>query len=529
MSTMRFNKFMPLIKVDATNRTITGLITSERPDKTGEVCDYKSSKPYYQDWSNEFSKATGGHSMGNLREMHGLKAVGKFTDLLFDDSGKKITGTAKVVDDDAWNKCVEGVYTGFSHGGDYVGEPKKEGKYKRYTAKPTEISLVDNPCNSDAHFEFVKADGGVELRKFAQVAVEEDEEPVSDITVEKMTVVELTDLIKSTVEESLAKHDRRGASDVQPDDDTVCPHCGKNHSKCKCEKKAGAFCANCGKEHAKCKCEKKAGDRLEDKDEAGICPHCGEKDEKCKCDVEKLRRAWVAAHKAPTDAVKKAAIATVWKKKVHPAGPPSAEAMSLAVTSILAKTLSSRYDLTDAQTEQVFALDMEKGMNHLARMAQILLDTAWLKWSVSQEQSVETDSASILPASLQEDLSKMADTLVDMAKEETQELIANSQAGQPPDEPPMEQSSLNMLATVPGLFRAMPLGSAESELFKAMGEDGEEIELFKANPDYDDGYGGYEHTQPCLCHCPSCVAGNCAGCSAVDAMSVRGEEVAPTV
>jgi hypothetical protein len=161
-----FTKFVRLIKVDAAQREVYGVVTSEVPDKDGEICDYESTKPHYEQWSGEFARATSGKSLGNVREMHCHSAVGKVLDIVFDDPNKTIAVRARIVDDTAWAKCEEGVYTGFSHGGEYVGEPWPDGDFLRYTAKPTEISLVDNPCNPEAHFEYVKADGSVELRKF---------------------------------------------------------------------------------------------------------------------------------------------------------------------------------------------------------------------------------------------------------------------------------------------------------------------------------------------------------------------------
>jgi hypothetical protein len=163
---MAFLKFVPITKIDAAKREVYGVVTSETPDKDGEICDYASTVPHYQAWSAEFEKATEGKSKGNVREMHTHSAVGKVAELVCDDAAKTIAVRARIVDDEAWRKCQEGVYTGFSHGGEYVGEPKPDGVFKRYTARPTEISLVDNPCNPDAHFEYVKADGTVELRKF---------------------------------------------------------------------------------------------------------------------------------------------------------------------------------------------------------------------------------------------------------------------------------------------------------------------------------------------------------------------------
>jgi hypothetical protein len=160
-----FLKFIRLTKVDVAKREVYGVVTSEAPDKDGEICDYETTVPHYQAWSAEFEKSTDGKSLGNIREMHDNRAAGKVTCLEFDDVAREIRITAKIVDDDAWKKCEEGVYTGFSHGGEYV-KVWTDGGFRRYTAKPNEISLVDNPCNPEAHFEYVKADGTIELRKF---------------------------------------------------------------------------------------------------------------------------------------------------------------------------------------------------------------------------------------------------------------------------------------------------------------------------------------------------------------------------
>ena len=160
-----FRKFIPITKIDVAKREVYGVVTSEAVDKDGEICDYDSTAPYYRAWSAEIEKATEGKSLGNVREMHANKAAGKVVALEYDDAAKRIVVAAKIVDDDAWEKCQEGVYTGFSQGGEYV-KVWQDGQHHRYTARPSEISLVDNPCNPEAHFEYVKGDGSVEVRKF---------------------------------------------------------------------------------------------------------------------------------------------------------------------------------------------------------------------------------------------------------------------------------------------------------------------------------------------------------------------------
>jgi hypothetical protein len=160
--------FIPITKVDAAQRLVYGVATAEAPDRSGEICDYQTTKPLYEKWSGDIEKATGGKSLGNVRAMHGPVAAGKVTQISFNDEDKQIEICAKVVDDAEWKKVEEGVYTGFSQGGSYVKRWKdpENGDLMRYTADPTEVSLVDLPCLPDATFSMIKADGAVEMRKF---------------------------------------------------------------------------------------------------------------------------------------------------------------------------------------------------------------------------------------------------------------------------------------------------------------------------------------------------------------------------
>ena len=170
--------FLPLAKVDLDQRLVTGVATAEIPDRSGEICDYASSKPYFEKWSAEALAASGGKSMGAVRAMHGAVAAGKLTDIAFDDERKRVVVAAKIVDDDEWRKVTEGVYTGFSQGGRYVKRwPDEETGLIRYTAEPHEISLVDLPCLPDATFDVVK-DGMIEKRAFA--AQSRGRRPVGD-------------------------------------------------------------------------------------------------------------------------------------------------------------------------------------------------------------------------------------------------------------------------------------------------------------------------------------------------------------
>jgi hypothetical protein len=160
--------FFQLNKVDVVKREVYGRATQEVPDKSGEIFDYETSKPLFAAWSGEFEKSTDGKSLGNVRAMHKPIAAGKVTSIDFNDSEKAIDIVAKIVDDDEWKKVDEGVYTGFSIGGEYEKRwtDPTDPSLKRFTAKPTEISLVDNPCVPTAHFTMVKADGVSEERQF---------------------------------------------------------------------------------------------------------------------------------------------------------------------------------------------------------------------------------------------------------------------------------------------------------------------------------------------------------------------------
>jgi hypothetical protein len=215
MKTMK-NIFVPLTKVDAEQRLVYGTAAVEQLDKSGEIFDYTTSKPLFEKWSADINALSlpavqafgeSARSHGNLREMHGKLAAGKLAQPLgFDDLNKTIQVCAKVTDDKAWAKVQDGVYTGFSIGGDYdkIWEDTviKHGTRaaKRYTAQPTELSLVDNPCMPGATFSVVKADGSEELRKFTTVELGVEDIPRALYKVcEGLASVASPDAVKSDV------------------------------------------------------------------------------------------------------------------------------------------------------------------------------------------------------------------------------------------------------------------------------------------------------------------------------------------
>jgi hypothetical protein len=159
-----------ITKIDAAKREVHGVMAEEAPDKSGEIFDYATSKPYVKEWSDDaaLQTALAGQeiSYGNVRSQHNPKiAAGKLTSIDFDDADKKILVVARIVDNGEWAKVQEGVYTGFSIGGQYV-KRWADGRNIRYTARPTEVSIVDAPCMTGATFSMVKANGAVETRQF---------------------------------------------------------------------------------------------------------------------------------------------------------------------------------------------------------------------------------------------------------------------------------------------------------------------------------------------------------------------------
>ncbi len=166
--------FIPLSRVEEGERLVWGFL-DETPDRDGECFDYASSKPHFQQWSASLREASGGKNLGNMREMHSRAAAGGLVDIQFDDANKRIALCGRIVDDGAWAKVRAGVYTGFSPGGKL--DRFRAGGQRRYTAKPTELSLVDLPSNPNATFTMLKAAGGEESVSF--VPTPESDDPVA--------------------------------------------------------------------------------------------------------------------------------------------------------------------------------------------------------------------------------------------------------------------------------------------------------------------------------------------------------------
>ena len=157
---------MPLTKVDAERRIVSGFATLDNLDRQNDIVTPEASL-------EAFSKFR-----GNIREMHQPKAVGKMVafkeDKYFDPETKKfyqgiyVSAYVSKGAQDAWEKVLDGTYTGFSIGGkmnkwDDAYDEKMDASIriiKDYTL--VELSLVDSPANQFANIISVEKVDGVD-------------------------------------------------------------------------------------------------------------------------------------------------------------------------------------------------------------------------------------------------------------------------------------------------------------------------------------------------------------------------------
>lgn len=106
----RVSMYVPFQRVDEEKRMVYGIATSEVIDSYGDVVRITAIEKALPDYM-EF---------GNIREMHGPSAVGTVKEHELNMDDKHLWIGVKVVDDAAWEKVVEGVYKGFSIGGNII-------------------------------------------------------------------------------------------------------------------------------------------------------------------------------------------------------------------------------------------------------------------------------------------------------------------------------------------------------------------------------------------------------------------------
>jgi hypothetical protein len=155
---------MPIGKVDIERRMVSGFATLDNIDKQGDIVTTESSINAFKNFR------------GNLREMHQPSAVGKIVsfkeDRYFDPNTKKfysgvyVSAYVSKGAQDAWEKVLDGTYTGFSIGGniktwdDAFNEEmdKSIRVIKEYDLY--ELSLVDSPANQFASIVSIEKQNG---------------------------------------------------------------------------------------------------------------------------------------------------------------------------------------------------------------------------------------------------------------------------------------------------------------------------------------------------------------------------------
>lgn len=369
--TPKFRKFIPFVKVDAARREVWGIVTAEVPDKDDEVCDYAKSKPYYKAVIEEMSKATNGVNFFPLREMHQLSAAGKCIGFDFKDADREIVMGFKVVDDDAWKKVDEGVYTGFSQGGRKVGEQTPDPVYKgcmRYTADPSEVSLVDNPCLGVAHFAYVNKVGQVEMRKFLHT--------------EEAAVIPLGRLA-AIVEKAVARRNTSSGS-------------------------SGVVTAGSG------------GTSV-----ASSAPGAARNTPKA-AKANRTSRVPTQDLLGPNiDAVLLGRIKKGWRRAARVY--VNARLRSSTNTTT-AKVLSKLRPDVLGLDDDLGKLSLNKGMYEVSRLAQCVQELGYLTYAVCNEQQWEGDKDSPLPGMVNECVNRAIEALIAMVQEETSELKAELEA-----------------------------------------------------------------------------------------------------
>lgn len=145
---------VPFSKIDIKNRTVEGFATLDNVDKSDEVVDSDASKQAFESW------------IGNVREMHAPKAVGKAVQIearQLEQDGQVFNGIhvkTKISKGapDTWEKILDGTLAGYSIGGKVLERRPEvvkadDGKFSQKNVMRItkyhlgELSVVDNPMN----------------------------------------------------------------------------------------------------------------------------------------------------------------------------------------------------------------------------------------------------------------------------------------------------------------------------------------------------------------------------------------------
>ena len=135
---MRF--YWPIQKLDHEQHMVWGYASTEAEDEQGEVIRRDALAAALEDYMR----------FANIREMHQPSAVGIAEEAAIDERGLYLG--ARIVDGEAWEKVVAGVYKGFSIGGHVTARDPADRNIVTGLAL-SEISVVDRPANPEAVFD----------------------------------------------------------------------------------------------------------------------------------------------------------------------------------------------------------------------------------------------------------------------------------------------------------------------------------------------------------------------------------------
>ena len=143
---------------------VKGLATDATLDLDEQICDPEWLKTAMPEW----------FKIGNIREMHQSKAIGKAMEM--EQSGTGFVVEAKIVDSEAARLVEEGIYTGFSVGikGARVEKSESAPGGMIRSGKIVEVSLVDRPANPSCVIELAKSVKGELVKGAAMADIEKD-------------------------------------------------------------------------------------------------------------------------------------------------------------------------------------------------------------------------------------------------------------------------------------------------------------------------------------------------------------------
>ena len=143
---------------------VKGLATDATLDLDEQICDPEWLKTAMPEW----------FKIGNIREMHQSKAIGKAMEM--EQSGTGFVVEAKIVDSEAARLVEEGIYTGFSVGikGARVEKSADAPGGMIRSGKIVEVSLVDRPANPSCVIELAKSVKGELVKGSAMADIEKD-------------------------------------------------------------------------------------------------------------------------------------------------------------------------------------------------------------------------------------------------------------------------------------------------------------------------------------------------------------------